>query len=1129
LEIGIGAIAERSGKNSRFSIRHDGALNSEQAGGKTPKRYIFTLMKNPRSTHPGGLHSSIPVLIPAISLLLASWVCQGSVLVDLDASQLPTGPLPTWQNHGTATGNFTSAGTAVPEVVTKDDAKGIAFLGGTAGADGTHYVGPAAPDSVTAGGSRTIEAWVYNSSAQGEETVFAWGRRGGGDGSNCSFGHGTDATFGAVGHWGVPDIGWNGKIEFNKWTYIAYTYDGDTTTVNVYMDGEVANTVALANPLDTWAVDSTAEAKPLAFRVARQSEDTGLPSGVGVGEIIISKIRVHDTALSADTIKAKWNSEKIEFKIGDSDNDGMPDWFEVRYSFLNVNDPTDAAKDQDLDGLTNLEEYQKGTTLDKPDTDGDGINDGAEVKRTVNGQPAATDPLKADTDGDGLSDGVETNTGVFVNAQNTGTNPLQADTDGDGFTDFAEVLYGSNPASATSKPVLGGTLVVLNATQLPEGPLASWSNGGNLGGSFVARDPSSPPRVTSINRVKGVTMNGTEYYTGPAAPVWITGNGAHTIEAWVYNPELADEETIFSWGRRGGGDGSNCSFNHGQNASYGAVGHWGAPDIGWDGNIVAAQWTHVAYTWDSETYTTTVYKDGEAVVAETLDVPLVIWATDDTPSAGPLPFRVASQNDSNGGATADLRGSMTIAKIVVFDKALDSDTIRNHYTQDKTAFGLVDTDADGMPDWFEAMYPFLNPSDPSDAAKDQDQDGLTNLDEFKANLPPDNPDADNDGLTDGDEVNRTHTNPKVADTDQDGLRDGVETKTGTYVSAENTGTDPLVADTDGDTFADGLEVIHSANPVNAASKPTLTPGAKIIDLDATVLTAGPLAAWTNQGALKGTFKASSTVADVTMVSGVAGVTLNGVDQYYTGPVTPTWMTGNNPHTIEAWIYNPVSQDEETIFAWGRRGGPDGSNCSFNHGQNADYGAVGHWGGADIGWNGKVAVSQWTHVAYTWDPTAQTESVYQDGQLANSKTVDTGLAIWAVDSNPDPNALPLPFRVGTQSDANGAATTGLRGSMTIARIQVYDQALTAQAIAAQYQAEAPLFSSVAKPKLEGVAFSAANDTFSFTWTTVPGVKYTVESSANLTAWDIAAQDLTVGTFTVKPSAVGPIRYYRVRVQ
>lgn len=59
----------------------------------------------------------------------------------------------------------------------------------------------------------------------------------------------------------------------------------------------------------------------------------------------------------------------------DVDNDGMPNDYEVRNG-LNPNFAGDAAQDADFDGLTNLQEFQGGTTPRDPDTDRDGISDG---------------------------------------------------------------------------------------------------------------------------------------------------------------------------------------------------------------------------------------------------------------------------------------------------------------------------------------------------------------------------------------------------------------------------------------------------------------------------------------------------------------------------------------------------------------------------------------------------------------------------------------------------------------------------------------------------------------------------------------------------------------------------------
>jgi hypothetical protein len=50
----------------------------------------------------------------------------------------------------------------------------------------------------------------------------------------------------------------------------------------------------------------------------------------------------------------------------DDDNDRLPDAWEIKYG-LNTKDATDASGDMDNDGITNVDEYNKGTDPTKPD------------------------------------------------------------------------------------------------------------------------------------------------------------------------------------------------------------------------------------------------------------------------------------------------------------------------------------------------------------------------------------------------------------------------------------------------------------------------------------------------------------------------------------------------------------------------------------------------------------------------------------------------------------------------------------------------------------------------------------------------------------------------------------------
>lgn len=95
-----------------------------------------------------------------------------------------------------------------------------------------------------------------------------------------------------------------------------------------------------------------------------------------------------------------------------------------------------ALGDDDGDGLSNSQEASLGTMPNNPDTDGDGLLDGAEVN--VHG----TDPKNQDSDGDALSDGKEVDPHK--------TSPKNPDTDGDGVNDGSEVANGSNPLDPDS-------------------------------------------------------------------------------------------------------------------------------------------------------------------------------------------------------------------------------------------------------------------------------------------------------------------------------------------------------------------------------------------------------------------------------------------------------------------------------------------------------------------------------------------------------------------------------------------------------------------------------------------------------------------------------------------------------
>jgi hypothetical protein len=129
---------------------------------------------------------------------------------------------------------------------------------------------------------------------------------------------------------------------------------------------------------------------------------------------------------------------------------------------------------------------------------------------------------------------------------------------------------------------------------------------------------------------------------------------------------------------------------------------------------------------------------------------------------------------------------------------------------------------------------------PGAGTGDFDNDGIPDPDEYnlsKTTYPGISPilaDTDGDTLNDNDELSgagsRPPTSPVRADTDGDGLSDKLETNTGTFVSATDTGSSPTVVDTDIDGARDGFEVLNESNPVDNAFRPALPPGFALLPL-----------------------------------------------------------------------------------------------------------------------------------------------------------------------------------------------------------------------------------------------------------------------------------------------------------
>ena len=303
----------------------------------------------------------------------------------------------------------------------------------------------------------------------------------------------------------------------------------------------------------------------------------------------------------------------------------------------------------------------------------------------------------------------------------------------------------------------------------------------------------------------------------------------------------------------------------------------------------------------------------------------------------------------------------------------------------------------------------------------------------------------------------------------------------------------------------------------ALSLATVLPSsaALLINLDATNKLPGNLNPWPQEAGstVAGDFNsAGTTVPQVTSVGGVTAVQLPNNTAFYGGPGVPLTFSGSNPaRTFEVWAYNPTVEAEETLLAIGRRGGPGGTNYSFNYGSSPLFGAFGGWTDAyDAGWGVVPAAGQWHYLVMTYD--GDFTRFYADGQLSNYERPG---AINTYQTNP--SLALLPFIVGGQGNATSPfAPQGATSGISIARVRVHDVVLTPAQIAAQYAAEQPQFDVPA-----ALTLTANNGLY------LPGEPITLSyATANATSATITpspgAVPSATGTVIVNPAG-GPVTY------
>jgi hypothetical protein len=466
----------------------------------------------------------------------------------------------------------------------------------------------------------------------------------------------------------------------------------------------------------------------------------------------------------------------VLYRLGDTDNDGLPDDIENNYC----------------------------TDYDDADTDNDGILDGDEdTNKDGVVDPEETDPCDADTDNDGLQDGTEigltaedigldTDEGVFIPDEDPGstTDPLDDDSDGDGLLDGAE--------DANHNGAVDNGETDPSVSNFVNGLIAHWmmdelsydgavdevidASGGGSHGTSYGGMTTVPLKSITAGNFDGID----DQIKIPSNDLIELGKKSFTISLWM----KASEEQV--WSR---------SHILEKDYSYQTSGLYRIVLL--DGYIQFQVQGTITLTVVGETLVTdntwhnivcvrdTVEKKIRLFIDGVEDAPALNETTiQDTSSGYPLAIGGPSRPSPSQGDIYMYKGLLDDVRI--YNRVLTISEISDH--------AVIDSDEDGLVEDIERA----SCTDPNDA--DTDDDGI--LDGVE--------DANQDGVFDNDE-----TDPCDVDTDGDGLQDGTEsgltlddigpdTDPFVFIADKDpiTTTDPNDEDSDDDMIPDGVEDIN---------------------------------------------------------------------------------------------------------------------------------------------------------------------------------------------------------------------------------------------------------------------------------------------------------------------------------
>ena len=606
------------------------------------------------------------------------------------------------------------------------------------------------------------------------------------------------------------------------WTHVVVTasndqVDGGDSTIRYYINGELVE--EHVDPVDTNFGAPNENPLYIGSRADLFTTFDGFIDEVAVFNEVLDEERImifaRGPVLDPDGLP-------------DDDNDGLPNFVENRFDFLDPDNAADAGEDEDGDGLSNLEDYRRGSSMINGDTDGDSLGDKVETRTGVyvSASDTGTHPARADSDGDGLTDDKENHSGNFAGKEDPGTDPNNADTDGDGFGDFVEVLLESDPLQAGSTPQ--GVVLSENHGNNDDWLTAdTWSDGNTpeagknyLVVSSVAGNIRTPQDKDPVFPGDRLDLLGSD------ATLLLANRGVAGIAALGVDGSTIVKARAGAVGL--GRDTDQLALTAAARIEFDAAG-----ELSLGAELTGS--TNLTVT------TRAALSSRDAILAVTNSNPGFSgdWIVEDATLRGVTPNSLGTgdillvrgvldlnYNLNNVDGTFDISGD---GSLIILDQTLafGSVTLNGGAIEvpdgvyDYDGLGALfdgglqpvffdgggrliiggDSDADGLPDPWETEE--LGGLD-QNAEGDGDSDGLTNGEEYVQGTDPGSDDTDGDGLKDGEEI-AAGTDPASADTDDDGLNDKVESNSGTFVDGNDTGTDPNNDDTDGDGLPDGVE------------------------------------------------------------------------------------------------------------------------------------------------------------------------------------------------------------------------------------------------------------------------------------------------------------------------------------